>query len=207
MTTTLQQPVTVRDLLLRPGGDEHVDTLVAALHDYGALNGLISDVRGLTAPIGRAVEREVASVVDGFLALDLFDLAAGGWRRHTALCEAARRTRDEPGSEEVVVLANHRITSVHRPKIDVLVDGSRIGTLDVDLKVVFDLEGLIGIVRQARLTAVRAGSCLITGSLAVQRITLTQRTARIDVGPTVELRHGVRLLPDPDPQPDPGSQR
>ncbi|MEU2630273.1 hypothetical protein [Kitasatospora sp. NPDC007106] len=207
MTTTLQQPVTARDLLLLPDVGEHVDTLAAALHDRGALDDLISGAHGLTAPVGRAVEREVASVVSGFLALDLFDLVAGGWRRHTALRQAARRTRDEPGSEEVVALAKHRITSVHRPKVDVLVDGSRIGTLDVDLKVVFDLEGLVGVVRQARLIAVRAGSCMVTGSLAVQRIALAQQSGRISLGPTVELRHGVRLLPDPDPQSDPGSQR
>ncbi|MFI6444190.1 hypothetical protein [Kitasatospora sp. NPDC050543] len=200
-TAILHEPGTVREFLFGAEHDGAVDALAEALHEHGTVRDLVSGAHGLTAPVGRAAEREVASVIEGLLALDLVDLAAGGWRRHTALREAARRTRDAPGSEEVVALATHRITSSHRPHVDVLVDGARVGTLDLDLRLVFDLEGLVVVVRDARLTAVRSGHCLVTGRIAAQRIVLAQRQGRVALPGAVQLRHGIRLLPEPPPPP------
>ncbi|MCX5215162.1 hypothetical protein OG689_38880 [Kitasatospora sp. NBC_00240] len=198
-TAILHDPGTVREFLFGDGPDIAADALTQALHEQEAVRELAGGVHGLTAPVARIVEREVASVVEGFLALDVVDLAAGGWRRHAALREAARRTREVPGSEEVVALATHRITSSHQPQVDVLVDGTRVGTVDLDLRLVFDLEGLVVVVRDARLTAVRSGRCLVTGRLAAHRILLAQRQGQVNLPGAVHLRHGLRLLPEPPP--------
>ncbi|WP_371495957.1 hypothetical protein OG871_09675 [Kitasatospora sp. NBC_00374] len=199
-TDTLHRPTTVRELLLGAEPAGATDALAEALHEHGAVQDVLAGTSRLTAPVTHAVERELASVVDGFLALDLLDLAAGGWRRHAALREAARRTRNAPDSEEVVALANHRIVSGHSPHVDVLVDGARLGTVQFDLRVVFDLEALVAVVRQARLTALRSGRCLVTGRLAAQQIVLAQRQGRLELPGAVELHRGIRLLPEA-PQP------
>ncbi|MFJ1708257.1 hypothetical protein [Kitasatospora sp. NPDC088346] len=200
-TDTLQRATTVRDLLLGTEPAAATEALAEALHGQGAAREVLGDPFRATAPVVRAVERELASVVDGFLAIDLIDLAAGGWRRHAALREAARRTRAAPGSEEVVALATHRIVSGHRPDVDVLVDGARVGTVHLDLRLVFDLEALVAVVRQARLAAVRTGSCVVTGRLAAQQVVLAQRRGRLELPGAVELRHGIELLPPPPPPP------
>ncbi|MFD9482668.1 hypothetical protein ACFWBX_01310 [Streptomyces sp. NPDC059991] len=190
--TTAPPPLTVRSFLLGAGGD--LDTPLRA---HGTAGPLLGPVRGRTPAADRAVEHELATVIDDFLSLDMLDLVADGWRRYAALRDAARRTRDTPGSEEVVALATHRVTSVHRPYVDVFVDSVKIGTLEVELTAVFWISGLVCVIRDAHLTGVRSGECGIDASLAVQGVTLTeQRGGRLDLPGAFALRAPVPLLRD-----------
>ena len=105
-TTPLAEPLTVRAFLLGREGPDAGEALVDPLHCGGTARALLGQVRPLTAAADQAVERQLAGAVDSFLGQDLFDVAAGGWRKHAALTAAARRTRETPGSEEVLSLAN-----------------------------------------------------------------------------------------------------
>lgn len=189
-------PATVRSILLGPG-----EGLDAPLRAHDTAGPLLAPVRRRTPAADRAVEHELAGVVDDFLGLDVLDLAAGGWRGHTALRSAARRTRELPGSEEVVALATHRITSTHRPYIDVYVDGAKLGTLQVELNLVFWVSGLVCVVRDAYLTGVNAGTCSVDASLAAQGAVLVERKgAPLDLPGGFALRGPVPLLRnEPDP--------
>ncbi len=198
------EPLTVRTFLLGTEGQGSADTLVDPVRSHGVARTLLSGVRGLSPAADQAVEHELATVIDSFLGLDLLDLAAGGWRKHAELTAAARRTRSVPGSEEVVALATHCITSSHRPFVDVLVDGARIGTLDVELTLLYQVAGLVGVVQDACLTHVRSGECTIDGTLAVQRTVLAERQGRLDLPGTLRLRAPIPLLrPEPPPPPPP----
>ncbi|MFI8826603.1 hypothetical protein [Streptomyces sp. NPDC053431] len=206
MTTTttippLTAPTTVRSFLLGPG-----EGLDGPLRARGTAGPLLAPVRGRTTPAAdRAVEHELATVVDDFLGLDVIDLAAGGWRGHSALKAAARRTRDLPGSEEVVALARHRITSTHRPTVDLYVDGAKLGTVAVELNLVLWVSGLVCVVRDACLTGVRSGDCAVDVSLAVQGATVAERKGgRLDLPGALAPRGPVPLLRDePRPQETP----
>ncbi|MFF3070611.1 hypothetical protein [Kitasatospora sp. NPDC057936] len=157
--------------------------------------GALSALEGLTRPLSHAAGQEAESVVHGFLGLDMIDLLAGGWLTYTKLTEAARRTCEVPGSEEVVALLDHRVRSVHHPTVKVFVDDQPVGTLRVDIEVVFDLEGLIAVVRAGKLAAVRAGRCTAGATVAVERITVADRRASFDLPGGVRLRGGVVLHP------------
>lgn len=152
----------------------------------------------------------MAAVIDSFLGLDLFDVAAGGWRKHADLTAAARRTRAAPGSEEVLALATHEITSRHRPYVDVLMDGVKIGTLEVGLDLAFRISGLVAVVRNAELVAVRSGACVLDGSLTVQQILLAERQGQLDLPGIWHLHTPLPLLrnePPPPPPPPPPPTR
>ncbi|MFF0413022.1 hypothetical protein ACFYUY_21590 [Kitasatospora sp. NPDC004745] len=172
-----------------------VEPFADSLHREGALQALT----GLGRPLARAAEQEVASVVQGFLGLDMIDLLAGGWRTHAALTAAARSTCAAAGSEEVVALLDHRIRSVHHPSVKVLVDGVSVGTLAVDIEVEFDLSGIIAVVRGGRLVAVRAGSCTAKAGVAVERIPVAGRQGHFDLPGGVRFRRGVVLRRCADP--------
>lgn len=193
-TTPAAEPVTIRAFLLGREDPAAADALLGPLHGGGAADALLGGTRPLTASAGQAVERELATVIDSFLGLDVFDVAAGGWRKHAALTAAARRTRDIPGSEEVLALATHSITSSHRPYVDVFVDGARIGTLQVELDLTFRIAGLIAVVRDAHLIAVRSGECVLRGCLSAQRIPLAERQGRLDLPGVWDLHTPVPLL-------------
>ncbi|AOR34648.1 hypothetical protein BFF78_29565 [Streptomyces fodineus] len=205
-TTPVAEPLTVRAFLLGREDSDAGDALVGPLHGGGTARALLDGVRPLTAAADQAVERELAGVVDSFLGQDLFDVAAGGWRKHAALTAAARRTRETPGSEEVLALASHEVTSSHRPYVDVFLDGVKIGTLDVELTLVFRIAGLVAVVRDAHLVAVRSGDCVLEGRLGVQQITLAEREGKLDLPGVWHLHAPIPLLRDrPAPPPTPES--
>ena len=136
----------------------------------------------------------MATATDGLLSLNLADLAAAGWKKYEALRQAARRTRDAPTTEEIVALATHKIESSHRPTVELFIDGKSIATIEIDLQIAFTMAGVLAVVRQARLTAIRSGTCTVAGSVAVQQTVITKRQRRFDLPGAVRLRHGVALL-------------
>lgn len=206
-TAAATEPFTVRAFLFGREDGGPPDALIGPLQGTGAARVVLAGTtRPLTAAAQRVAEGEMASVVDSFLGMDLFDVAAGGWRRHTALTDAARRTRATPGSEEVVALATHEITSRHRPYVDVLVDGVNLGTLDVGLDLTFRITGLVAVVRDAHLAALRSGECKLSAYLTVQQILLAKRQAQLDLPGIWRLHHPLPLLrnePPPPPPPPP----
>ncbi|MEU0932956.1 MULTISPECIES: hypothetical protein [unclassified Embleya] len=201
MTDAAPHPTSVRELLFGADGEAAAETLADAAHEHEVATLLGRGAQSLTDSAGRTVEQEIGTVVDGFLSLDLLDLVAAGWAKHGALVQAAHRTRAAPDTEEVVALATHQVTSTHRPCVDLTVDGVRVGTLDIRLTVAFDIEGMQAVVRQARLTSLRCGTCTTTGTLAMQESVVATRRCGLDLPGAVRLRSGIALLPTPEQVP------
>ncbi|GAA4956188.1 hypothetical protein GCM10023205_17830 [Yinghuangia aomiensis] len=201
MTTAPPQPASVRDLLFGDDGASAAQALADAAREHEVAAMLTHGAGTLTDSAGHVVEQEVASVVDGFLSLDLLDLAVAGWRKHRSLAEAARRTRQDPGAEEVVALATHKVTSTHRPSVDLTVDGARVGTVELCLTVAFDIRGMVAVVRDARLMSLQCGTCTTTGTLAMEEAVVASRRCAVDLPGRLRLRSGVPLLPPPDASP------
>jgi hypothetical protein len=198
MTTAVlneNEMATVRDLLFGGVRVEPTDVLAESLREHGTVETLITGFTGLTAAAGRAIEHEVATVAGDLLSLNLLDLAVAGWNRYEALTDAARRTRDAPTTEEVVALVTHRIESSHNPTVELFIDGKSVGTIEVELDVAFDMAGVVAVVRQARLTAIRSGNCTVSGTLAIERTVVAHRQRQFDLPGAVRLHHGVALLP------------
>ncbi|MFI6983559.1 hypothetical protein ACIBSV_33780 [Embleya sp. NPDC050154] len=201
MTDAVPHPTSVRELLFGDDVEAATETLVDAAREHEVATILERGAQGLTDNASRTVEREVASVVNGFLSLDLLDLVAAGWAKHGAMVEAARRTRAAPDTEEVVALATHQVTSTHRPCVDLRVDGVRVGTLEIGLTVAFDVEGMLAVVRQAHLTSLRCGTCTTTGTLAMQERVVASRHCNLDLPGAMRFRSGIALLPARDQAP------
>ncbi|MGH3974629.1 MAG: hypothetical protein ACRDS9_15065, partial [Pseudonocardiaceae bacterium] len=115
-------------LLGHDAGADTAEVLARSLRECGVAGSAIQGLRGLSASALQAVHREVATVTDGLLNLDLGDVLLSGWRKYTDLTKAAERTLASPGSEEVVVLATHRVVSTHHPSVDLIVDGAKVYT-------------------------------------------------------------------------------
>ncbi|MGX1886641.1 hypothetical protein [Streptomyces sp. NPDC055287] len=186
--------MSVRALLFGEEGGSTTDVLAGHLHERDVAETMSHGARAIGGSAGRVVEREVATVVNGFLAMDLIDLLGAGWRKHSALTAAARRTRDAPDSEELVALVSHHITSTHRPCVDLIIDGVKAGAIDLAITVDFDLKGVLAIVREARLAGLRSAECTATGTLAIAENTVASRNRSIDLPGVIRLRSGLPLL-------------
>ena len=132
--------------------------------------------------------------MDGLLSLNLVDLAAAGWKKYDALRQAAKRTRDAPKSQEVVAMATHKIDLTHHPFVELYIDGTSTSTIDMTLEITFTMTGVLAVVEQARLTAIKCGTCTVAGSLTVAGIEAAKKQRKFDLPGAVRLRHGIALL-------------
>lgn len=176
------------------GGD--ADELARSFTDRGVIRSGIKGLRHLSGSAGRALTRELAEVVLKSLdVVDLKDLLVGGWRKYKDLTDAAVRTLAAAGTQELVALAAHRIVSTHQPSVDLIVKGINVHTVVFDLTVAFDVSGVLAVVREGKLAALRGGTCLITGELALGEAPLLPPVERrVDLARFVTLKPAVRLL-------------
>jgi hypothetical protein len=75
----------------------------------------------------------------------------------------------------------------------VFVNGKSAGTVEVELTVCFDMDLVVLVVQQGRITAVESGRCTITGALEIARTEVVKRQARFDLCLRISLGHGLIL--------------
>jgi hypothetical protein len=171
-----------------------VEVLARALSEQGVSQSAIQGLRKLSGSALEAVNHQIATVADGLLNLDLGDVLLSGWHKYTDLTKAAEHTLASPGSEEVMVLAAHRVDSTHHPSVELLIDGVKVYTFAFELKVVFDLNGVVAVVRQGNLVALRCGECMVAVTLTLDGTPLElSRKGRIDLAPVVRLHRPIPL--------------
>lgn len=197
LTATHGAPDTVRDVLFADGDAR---ALVAARVGEGTDDQTLARLGGMlgSAARGAVVDRLVAAV-EGVTDLDLVDILVAGWRKHRALRDAARRTIDAastPGGivEEVVDLAEHRITSRHEPGIDVVANGVRLGTVAVTVRLQATLTGLAATVRAGRLVSIGGGRAELEATLGIGGVDLLERSRTFDLRLIADLGGGFPLL-------------
>jgi len=128
------------------------------------------------------------------LEFDVIELLVDGWREHHDLTEAARHTLAKPASTELVALATHSITASQQPSIDLFVNSKKVATIAIELAVQFDISAAVAGVSAGMLTALHAGRCDITATLAIQGAQAIQKNKRIALPGVVSLQPGIRLL-------------
>lgn len=200
-TSERSRLLTVGNILLGdpPDSEEPVDpaeVLTRSFSEHGVVRSGIKGFRHLSGAALRAVSGQLAEVV--LTSLDLLDvkeMLVNGWSKHQDLREAAIRTQAVAGSEELVVLATHRIDSTHQPSIDLIVKETTVHTCVFDVTVEFNLTGVLAVVRQGMLAALRGGTCVITAKLTLGEIPLVPpQQRRIDLVKFITLNPPVRLL-------------
>ena len=196
MTAAPTRPDTVLTLLFGPGG-QALDTLTHAITSAGGGN-LDRAVEKLPQAASDAAAREITAATAGLLDINLIDLLVAGWREYQDLTSAARRTLAAPGSTELVQLATHRVSVSQQPYVALLIDGHQVATVQLGLSVTFDVSAMLARVRAGKLAGVRAGSCDITATLAINDIDVASKQAHLDLPGEMALRHELRLLPARD---------
>jgi hypothetical protein len=192
---SVTEPLSARTFLLGDTTDNTADVLAQALNEQGVLQSPIRGLGGLSASAWQAVCQEIATVADGLLNnLDFGDMVISGWCKYTDLTKAAQHTLANPGSEEIVALATHRIVSTHHPSVDLIVNEAKAHTFEFELTVVFDITGVAAVLRRGDLVALRGGKCTVTATLKLEKTPLElTRKASIDLHVVVPLRHPIPL--------------
>jgi len=186
------QPLTTFVFLFGEAQDS-VDALAHALDEQGVLGSLGGALTGLSRAGREAAGGQLASVAHGLLDLDLGGLIVGGWGKYADLTAAAKRTIATPDSTEVLEVATHRITSTHRPSVELLVDDVHVATVRFELGVAFVVKGLVATVHHGQLVAL-SGGCDVTATLAAEGRELVKREAHLELPLVLRLGDGIPLL-------------
>jgi hypothetical protein len=181
MTTTIDaDPMTASVFLFQR--QDTGQALAEALDRHGVLRSNDDLARRLVTRIAReAAKDQLGVVADGLLNLDLGDLVIAGWRKHERLAAAAQRTAANPGSSERIQLATHRISSVHRPSVELLVNDSHLTNVNFELEVEFVITALEVTVRESQVVSLHSGDCDISATLTAEGVQLAsqQRTYQL----------------------------
>ncbi len=195
MTTTLGR-TSVRYLLLGSATADAGDLLARSVEERGVGATVGAAIDGLTSAGRHAVCDEVGHVANSLLDLDMTDVLFAAWRKQGDLVAAGRRTAADPASEELVRLVTHRVTSRHRPQVNVYVDDIEITEVEMELSLSLVVPGMLAVVSGGRLVAIRAGTCDVTGSLACEQVTLLTRGTSFDLQGDIRLGAGIDLVND-----------
>ena len=146
-------------------------------------------VRVLGAVARRALVEEIEAKLRMVLSDTLADLVIGGWRAHAAIIEAVRKSREEPGVDQVVPLRNHTITANRGHDLDVEVDGFQVLTLSAELVVKLQLFDAVAVVRDGHLVAVRSGQADASGIVTVEGVEVAKRTVTFPLTAELTMHH------------------
>jgi hypothetical protein len=155
---------------------------------------------GTVVPKGAValIRRQVIEAAFEALDITFSDVLTGAWSRYSELLQAAELTRADPSRREDVVLAEHTVTSEHRPQVDVLVDDSLVASIHLLVELVCTVRALTVAVERAAIVEVGSGSARVELTVSVDDEPLWRREREIDVRAVVRLRAGgVLLLPLP----------
>ena len=172
--TDSARPLTAAHLLF--GEDQDTEPALArALDDNRALGSLDTALRQVSQAGRQAADRQVATVAHSLLDLDLGERVVAGWRKEGELAAAAERTAADSDSAEVVELASQRITSKHRPNVDVFINDVHMATIGFELDLEFLVKTLVATVRGGHIVSLHSGSCEATGTLAAEGVQVASR--------------------------------
>ena len=192
-------PATAMHALFGEDGshDAAVSALRQAVMDTGATTVALRAARRLTASTVAMIDGEIAGLAWGLLDVDLGAVLVGAWRRYADLRLAGRRTAAAPGTEEILALATHRVTSTHAPSVDLRLDGKRLHTFHFRLDAVLDITGVAAVVRGGRLVRLQGGQCDGALSLYAEHQRLAERRHKWEPSLLVSLDPPVNLVPEP----------
>jgi hypothetical protein len=100
-------------------------------------------------------------------ALPLGPLLESAWSKVAALADARARTLADPTASALTPLLDHKITSSHRPHIDLRYGGKTVGKIELLLELVLQLNGIELEFRRGRVSAVRSGTCQGVAALSL----------------------------------------
>ena len=193
-TAEPERLLTAADLLF--GSSAHApEELARRIVSVGRGQNLGRVLKHLPRVTQEAAIREAALAAAALLKVDLVDVLVAGWREHRDIYSAARRTLATPGSKELVGLAPHRISTVQRPAVSILIDGHRVHTLQLGLSIVFDVTGLVAGISHGRLAGLHAGRGELGVALTIHEIEVLTKRTHLELPGVAALKSGFRLLP------------
>ena len=176
-------------------------TMTAALAGEQPGEGIGGALGRMPDAARQAVLDRVGTAAAGLLEQNVTDIVGAAWRKHAALRDAALATLAEPGTVRAPELATHTVSFAHEPAVEIRLGETLVATVTLQIQVEMQIKCLTATVRRGRLTAIRAGTCELAGTLTLMGRELTRRRMTLDLAASLPLGRGIPLLADDTGEP------
>lgn len=140
---------------------------------------------------------EIVKGAGELLNINLGDIFASGWNKHRELVKTGEKSRRSPNETFLVSLSEHKITSVHHPYIEVLLNDRPIGKIDFEISALLTLNGIVLKIRDGTIREILAGSCKAKGTVSCEKcLILEKETKSWSLPGSIDLGGGIPLKAD-----------
>lgn len=141
------------------------------------------------------VVKEALHMLPELLDIKLVDIISGAWNKARELTKYTDEKKYPPDQVILTQLAEHTVRSDQHPYVEILVNDQPVGERVVfDLSITLTLKGVVLKIQNARIKAVKTGSCQAKGKIELWKMVLVEGT----LGPyqlpgAIDLGEGVKL--------------
>jgi hypothetical protein len=139
----------------------------------------------------KVARREIRRALIEMLDIKLGGVVLRAWQGHGALLAAAQRTTT--GGREVVLMAEHTVTSKHSPHVDLAIDGVDIARISSAIVMSLQIVGVNAVVERGELVGLEGGSIVASTKFSIEDVPIASRSRTIDAVATIRLDHPIRL--------------
>lgn len=148
--------------------------------------------RKLSEIARKVAKREIRRAIVELLDIKVGNVVLKAWQRHGALLAAAQRTTTS-GGREVVLLADHTVTSSHSPHIELAINGVEIGRITSKIAMTLQLVGVNAVVQRGELVGLQTGSIVASAKLSVEDVPVASRSRTVDAVAVIQLTTPIQL--------------
>ena len=141
-----------------------------------------------------ALVEAVTAGLDALLDIEFATIIAAAWAKVELLQQYRDSTKYPPDEVVMVTMAEHVIESSHSPSLELLINGKRVDSLPIEIRVQLTIEGLALKVQNARIMEIRPGTCTGSGKIVCKEVVLAEEETRALTLPLVlSLGEGVEI--------------
>lgn len=128
------------------------------------------------------------------LSIPLSSILAGGWNQYRMLAQYRDRQKHPPEEVALVPLKQHKITSTHKPQIEILLNDRHVGSLEFDVVLALEIDMAILKIQNAKIWEIQVGSCRGKGTLKFGTAILFERpTKKLALPKLISIPNGLAI--------------
>jgi hypothetical protein len=142
----------------------------------------------------RTARAEILDKLDALLDVDLDAVMTRAWKKYTELLRYADPEKCPADRVYLVSLAEHVIRSEHRPSLEILLNGKKVGEIGFRLEISLALKGFILKIQEGRIKAIHTGECQWTGTVRCEDLILAEeKGASFSLPGVIDLGEGIPI--------------
>lgn len=137
---------------------------------------------------------DVAEKAFGLFDIKLPNIFWMSWRKADEVRWALAESKKTPEASKSLELADHVISSKHKPRIDVRIHNVTVKEIEFVVTLTFRLKGFVLVIKAGEIEEILTGRCEIEGKIQYQDLTIAEKKlSPINLPPLCKFKHEEML--------------